>query len=146
MKQQLPKGLRHVLVREDNKEEWEERIFLHDLGKQFEWRYECVTKGCEDKFINGEKLSETMGWRYMKEIEEPKKIPYTAEKFPVWAVWMRGKNWEPSLRSLITEVGLVSITVDSFSYNFNDVDKIEIASAVPNEDGSINWKPFYLTE
>jgi len=75
----------------------------------------------------------------MKATEEPKKIPYTAETFPMWAVWIRNINWNTGCKDVITEVQNERLTSGHNSYKtrYEDADDYVIAGT----DGV--WKPFY---
>ena len=60
----------YVMVRDSDNDEWGERILLHDLGEQFEYRYITVGSGYEDSFINKSKVRSLSWWRQMKPINE----------------------------------------------------------------------------
>jgi len=60
----------YVMVRYSSHDGWQKLILVTDLGEQFDCRYITVCPGCEEDFINGDKIFCTSYWRYMRPINE----------------------------------------------------------------------------
>jgi len=78
------------------------------------------------------------------------RTPFTAETFPCDMVWIRRKSWcnkESYVSIRGVHDGLLRVSFADTEHlnevNFIDVDKYEIASSIPDEEGNIVWLPFY---
>lgn len=145
--QKLPKGFRWVEVRNDNNAAWTKRILAPSIGDG----YQCVNMRDEASLLRWEQYS-TVSWKEMKEAQEPKKTPYTAETFPMWAIWIRCKGCKDYIASthsiqsdcieIINKRDVLISEGTTSQYGgqqieYKDMDKYEIAGT----DGE--WKPFY---
>jgi len=66
-----------------NQKQWEERVFIADLGEGYEGRY--VTVANQDGKVKFKGLSDELtfyGWKYAKEIKQPTRRPLTASEVP----------------------------------------------------------------
>ena len=61
-----------VLVRDENHQEWKERIFMSYV-KQSHFPYLCAAEGHQDEFMRGEKVY-TNNWKDIKRIEKPEEM------------------------------------------------------------------------
>jgi len=142
------KGVRWVEVCDSEGVAWEKRIFIGiNYGSSYLIR--AVEDKHEERFIKGERRdgSVIIGYRKMREIEEPKKIPYTEKTFPLWAVWIRIKEVGViySVKCITEEY--IEMDHGEFSYKgakYADMDKYEIAGT-EERDGKM-WHPFYREE
>jgi hypothetical protein len=80
------------------------------------------------------------------------KVPYTANTFPAWAVWIRHRSWGDNIRSKINSVEIDGIEYgdriehgknDLLYFNEPDCINFAIAGTEVGKDGKPVWKPFY---
>lgn len=134
----IEKKPKKVLVRDNCHKNWEERYFISELPGNVKNRFICVEQDDEEAFLKEEEY-EIEYWQQMKEIKEPKKMPYDVESILKGAfVWIRKKGEKEVLA--IQAISEFEVYVSGDYFKLKDVDDYEIAKA------GGDFEPFYQTK